>query len=742
MDKSVVMASAEAAGVSPEPACGGDVSRGSGGVPMEEEEGPTTALQKRGTGHGPQWGALESGVLGAVCELLGCPGCGRFLLRPITLPCGHCLCPACLTRLAHPRNTHTRKAHTRNLTSKGTAAPPAPTATPSDSDPSSISADAPAQADQPPAFRCPRCQAACPLLLPGEGPSLDARWSYPPSVLLSRMAQGLLDAHPELRRLARRGVSRRHGNTWALRSSLRRSSRSLGWSPGSGSADPWALPVYVEPKPAPCDLCTKQRPAARFCATCRLHFCAKCLSRQHSNPAYRAHSLVEPTLEAGREQCPAHPERSVTHSCVIGGHVRLGCHGCLVTTPTPVVAKQQQQVAPLRQARAHTQERLTQALQYASTVEQQCSARCDAMSAALCHVSGRGAELRSCVQRGFQALRSTLLDQEVSLLSRIDVLSSSTSTAAQGFLQHAAPLRASLAGLQVLGQQALLEPRDSAFLQGGEGLVHWLVSLCREATTHDPLLKSETTTHDPLLLVGSRPFDHAHLDFDALQQDLQSILDKHLRWDLSEAVAMPTAIVTGTVGEAMQEEEEEEAEEEEEKEEEKKEEELVVKTQDPEVKVAPQVEVAPGLEADTADKVPWQGAPFLGCRVEEKPLALPHVEPKQPQQTQKERDMPAGDARREVPLPRPPIIYQHKAYPNTVEVFWMVPMGDKVQYFDVHFQDANGGGVNGGGVVMGGLKGSSMCASGLRRDAEYIFRARSVNSDGHGAWGPAYRVST
>ena len=71
----------------------------------------------------------------------------------------------------------------------------------------------------------------------------------------------------------------------------------------------------------------------------------------------------------------------------------------------------------------------------------------------------------------------------------------------------------------------------------------------------------------------------------------------------------------------------------------------------------------------------------------------------------------------------------------------MVPLGEEVHSFDLHFQDASVGVASGRGVVMGGVKGCSLQTSGLRHDTQYLFRARSVNALGHGAWSTAYRVS-
>ncbi|XP_031429875.2 tripartite motif-containing protein 42 isoform X2 [Clupea harengus] len=583
--------------------------------------------------------AGDSATMLPLVELLCCPGCSTFLHQPISLPCGHCLCLPCLAAL--------RKNKARKM-------PPGP------------SDDAPTTAEL--SAQCPRCQANYPLL-PGEA------WSFPANVLLAQLAQRLLDAHPELRRL------QEHARHRGLRS--RSASASC------------PLPVSVGPRPAPCELCSKRRPAQTYCATCRLHYCAKCLLKLHGNPAYRAHTLAEPAEEEGRELCPAHPERSLTHFCQSDG--ALGCHDCMAQ---PDCTHHGHVVAPLSEARASTENMLRQALEHASMVQQQCDSECEQMEALSAHVCSGSADLCRTIRQGFLSLRNALLDREASLLSQLDTLSSSSGGVAQAFLQRAGRPQSSLSGLAGLGERALLEPRASVFLQGAAGLARWLAALSAEVPRPD--------IH--LLPAGHQPFAGAELHFDQLLSDLLGLMGKHLRWGVTDTVAMPTAIAREMIGEEAGKEEEEKEEEDQEE------------------------DAEQDGRGEEVDVLPRQGTPSLGSGDEEDSLEL-----------EEKLRMPAGDRARDAKamlLPRPPIIYQHNVYSNAVEVFWMVPLGEEVHSFDLHFQDASVGVASGRGVVMGGVKGCSLQTSGLRHDTQYLFRARSVNALGHGAWSTAYRVNT
>lgn len=254
-----------------------------------------------------------------LAELLCCPGCSSFLQHPISLPCGHCLCPACLAALRKKSKAHKSVG------------------TPTDSDAISVnSATGPTLVD--PLAACPRCQASYPLL-PGMA------WSFPANVLLAQTAQRLLVVHPELYRLQRRAPHLRAFHV--LRAST-----------------PCPLPVTVGPHPAPCELCSKRRPAQNYCATCRLHYCTKCLRKLHGNPAYGAHTLAEPAQEKGRELCPAHPECSLTYFCQSDG--ALGCHACMTQSDG---THHGHLVAQLSEARASAETMLCHALEHANMGE-------------------------------------------------------------------------------------------------------------------------------------------------------------------------------------------------------------------------------------------------------------------------------------------------------------------------------------------------------------------------------------
>ncbi|CAB1349187.1 unnamed protein product [Coregonus sp. 'balchen'] len=500
-------------------------------------------------------------------------------------------------------------------------------------------------AQQPqPCSLCPRCLVHY-SLQPG------GAWTFPENLLLANVSEQLLERLEGLRRV------KQPKNTRAKETGLRVTA---------------------------CKICSKQREAQRYCRTCGLNYCAKCLRKLHGNRAFQAHVLTEPVEGGCRDPCPTHHERSLSHCCLDDG--ALGCQGCMEQ------GHRGHDVSPIHEARARREVGIRNSLEQAGKVKSQCEADMVSMDQLRARTGSDGAELRRRVREGFLSLRNVLLDQEAALLSHLDNLTSSTRSRARDFLQTSAPLLGSLTGLEVISEQALLEPDTVAFLTGAVALTQWLQRVNRDI--HRPALT----------LQEGEPFKGVKMDFDALLRDLQGLLGTHLHWKSPEVAAV--------------------------------------------------VSVVNGVEAAVlegcCEVVPVPSCPGTPHRT--RALADSPRSPRTPRSPRKlvmeeQLCLLAGDCsdKERHLLPRPPIIYQHIVSGATVEIFWMLPMGEEVETFDVHFQDALIVGMameEGKGVVLVGLKTCNLQTAGLRLDTHYLFRARSVNSHGAGDWSSSYRVNT
>ncbi|XP_030630504.1 tripartite motif-containing protein 42-like [Chanos chanos] len=109
--------------------------------------------------------------------------------------------------------------------------------------------------------------------------------------------------------------------------------------------------------------------------------------------------------------------------------------------------------------------------------------------------------------------------------------------------------------------------------------------------------------------------------------------------------------------------------------------------------------------------------------------------------------LPAGDTGREPQdlslLPRAPIIYQHNVKGFKVEIFWMMPMGEDVESFDVQLREVlNAEASDGEQVLVENLKTCCFETEILTQNSQYSFRVRSVNKYGPGRWSEPYWVNT
>ncbi|XP_014070567.2 tripartite motif-containing protein 42 [Salmo salar] len=495
-----------------------------------------------------------------------------------------------------------------------------------------------------PYSQCPRCLVHY-SLQPG------GAWPFPENLLLANVSEQLLERLEGLRQV------KQPKNTRAKDTSLRVTA---------------------------CEICSKQREAQHYCRTCGLNYCAKCLRKLHGNRAFQAHVLTEPVEGGCRDPCPTHHDRSLSHCCLDDG--ALGCQGCMEQ------GHQGHDVSPVHEARARREVGIRNWLEQAEKVKSQCEADMVSMDQLRARTGSDGAELRRRVREGFLSLRNVLLDQEAALLSHLDNLTSSTRSGARDFLQTSAPLLGSLTGLEVISEQALLEPDTVAFLTGAVALTQWLQRV--NGDIHRPALT----------LQEGEPFKGVKMDFDALFRDLQGLLGTHLHWkspEVDAVVSAATSVESDVLGGCCE---------------------------------VLQVPSCPGT-------------PHRTLALADPPLSP--LNPKSPRKLVMEEQLglSAGDCsdKKRHLLPRPPIIYQHIVSGDTVEIFWMLPMGEEVETFDVHFQDAVIVGMTmeeRKGVVLEGLKTCNLQTAGLRLDTHYLFRARSVNSHGAGEWSSSYRVNT
>ncbi|XP_071214282.1 tripartite motif-containing protein 42-like [Salvelinus alpinus] len=497
-------------------------------------------------------------------------------------------------------------------------------------------------AEQPqPCSQCPCCLVHY-SLQPGEA------WPFPENLLLANMAEQLLERLEGLRRV------KQPKNTRAKKLPLRMTA---------------------------CEICSKQREAQRYCQTCGLNYCAKCLRKLHGKRAFQAHVLTEPVESGCRDPCPIHHDRSLSHCCLDDG--ALGCQACMEQ------GHQGHDVSPVHEARAHRELGIRNSLEQAGKVKSQCEADMVSMDQLRARTGSDGTELRRRVREGFLSIRNVLLDQEALLLSQLENLTSSTCSGAIDFLQTSAPLLSSLTGLETISEQALLEPNTVAFLTGVVALTQWLQRV--NGDIH----------RSALTLQEGEPFKGMKMDFDALFRDLQGLLGTHLHWKSPEVAAV-VAVATGMEAPILE-----------------------------GCCEVVQLPSCPGTPHRTLAYSPRSPRTPRSHRklVMEEQLGLSAGDC-----SDKERHL----------LPRPPIIYQHIVSGATVEVqsSGCCPWAE-VKTFDIHFQDAVILGMameEGKGVVLVGLKTCNLQTAGLCLDTHYLFRARSVN--GAGVWSSSYRVNT
>ncbi|XP_024299395.2 tripartite motif-containing protein 42 [Oncorhynchus tshawytscha] len=550
-------------------------------------------------------------------------------LDPVTRSLAlHLCCPACDTLLLQPVSLPCGHCLCRPCLEGVRKKPPSTKAS---------------DAKQPqPCSQCPRCLVHY-SLQPGES------WHFPENLLLANVAEQLLERLEGLRRV------KQPKNTRAKK-----------------------IPLRV----TACEICCKQRKAQRYCHTCGLNYCAKCLRKLHGKRAFQVHVLTEPVESGCRDPCPTHHDRSLSHCCLDDG--ALGCQGCMEQ------GHQGHDVSLVHEARAHMEVGIHNSLEQAWKVKSQCEADMVFMDQLRAQTDSDGTELRRRVRKGFLSLHNVLLDQEALLLSHLDNLTSSTCSGAIDFLQTSAPLLGSLTGLEMISEQALLEPNTVAFLTGAMALTQRLQRV--NGDIHRPALT----------LQEGEPFKGVKMDFDALFRDLQALLGTHLHWKSPEVAAV--------------------------------------------------VSVATSIEADVLEGC-CEVVQLPSCPgTHHRSLADSPRSPRTPRSHRKlvmeeQLGLSAGDCsdKERYLLPRPPIIYQHIVSGATVEIFWMLPMGEEVETFDIHFQDAVTVGMameEGKGVVLVGLKTCNLQTAGLCLNTHYLFRARSVNSNGAGEWSSSYRVNT
>ncbi|KAM6970667.1 tripartite motif-containing protein 42-like [Aplochiton taeniatus] len=467
---------------------------------------------------------------------------------------------------------------------------------------------------------------------------------------------------------------------------------------------------------AVCEICPKQRKAENYCHTCGVNYCAKCLKKLHDNRAFLAHSLGAPACASHRrEPCPAHPERSLSYCCLDDGAV--GCQGCMEQGHLG------HDVSAIFDAQTRKEASLLSALEYAGKLKVVCEVDMKAMEELQATAATQGAELRRRVHQGFMLLRDTLLDKEHAMLAHLDALTSSTRT----YITYSAPLVSSLAGLEVISEQALLEKDAAVFLSGAGALTRWLMSANGEIR------------RPAVNLQEGEPFRDVEMDFDGLHKDLERALECRLLWKTSDGAFAPLTPVESyssprPMGEAQG-----------------------APAPSSPIRAIPQVATSNHGPPVRVETVPLGSCPSTPTRgvIRASSCAGSPVHhrftldaPLSPVKTRGEQ-LPAGDSGAAVAsagvlplLPRPPTIYLHAFKDDTVEMQWMVPMEEDVESVDMHFQEVGGSKVEEWGVVVSELKGSSMQTTVLRPSTLYHVRARSVNRHGAGQWSSPYRLNT
>ncbi|KAK6302485.1 hypothetical protein J4Q44_G00268400 [Coregonus suidteri] len=136
--------------------------------------------------------------------------------------------------------------------------------------------------------QCPECHKLFP-----NPPS--SEWDFPSNPLVGQVLQHLTEQNDTAVRQSQRFFWKKSGR------------RTLG-------------------EEVPCGLCHMRRRAVKFCQTCELNYCKKCLKNLHTRGPYHSHVLLAPIMECCTP-CPRHLERSMTHYCFSDG--TGGCEECM-----------------------------------------------------------------------------------------------------------------------------------------------------------------------------------------------------------------------------------------------------------------------------------------------------------------------------------------------------------------------------------------------------------------------------
>nr|XP_015216429.1 PREDICTED: tripartite motif-containing protein 42 [Lepisosteus oculatus] len=438
-----------------------------------------------------------------------------------------------------------------------------------------------------------------------------------------------------------------------------------------------------------CELCLKDKNISeRYCKTCMLNYCKKCLKKLHSNPAFQFHMLTKPVnKEEGELACFYHPEKVLTYYCFTDGATI--CEECMKVNHIS------HERAEISEAYINRVKSLNAALEQAGRIKDACEADITDVKLFTCRLKCEGVELLRRVTEGFLSLHKKLTEKEEEITEVIEMLLMKSQEEADQFISYSSKHLSFLEGLVQYSQEAQKERNKAVFLQGIDNTVSEIYTVLDEIYQPNKSLKEE-------------PLKNLTVDFESVMDGLSDLYTKYLIFDknikkpnvqrtYSAALTAPSITSIGAAAEVVEKEESQNS-----------------------IQDWPEENNMRVVSSDT------------GGNSNSEELEL----------------LPAGDRSEDkLHLPRPPVIYQHNVKGVSAEIFWMVPLGEQVDTFDVKFQEivsirSTNVLPQDQGEMVFGIKMCSFRAGPLKPKAQYLFTVRALNKYGHGKWSCPYWVMT
>ncbi|MBN3300641.1 TRI42 protein, partial [Amia calva] len=448
-----------------------------------------------------------------------------------------------------------------------------------------------------------------------------------------------------------------------------------------------------------CELCLKdKKPSERFCKTCSLNFCKKCLRKLHNNPAFQSHTLIEPAKKLGELACFYHPGKILTHYSFTDG--RTVCEECTnVTSDTAVISE-----AYVNKSRG-----LHAALDQAVKAKELCQSDIREIGFLKSRLKPQMKELNRRVTEGFKDLHKKLTEKEEEIKGVIEKLYKETEEDAEQLISDSSKHVYILEGLVQFSHESLKEKNETVFLQGVDNTIYQICKVLDANCKSCETLKQE-------------PLKNITVDFKSITDGLSKLYTEHINYEKpTKKFAAPGTITTSRAslnGSAVpvggQPVESTETEEQKQNSENSKD-----SVTSPQPK--PEITV-PRENQSKSNKVRFRTSSSDKLKHENQKMSLD--------------------------------VYNDSNGCSTTanvccvflsQIIWMFPIGEGINSFDVHFQEVVS--LNSTmdlpqdqGKLVSGIEKCSYKAECLNPNAQYIFTVRSQNTFGEGPWSHAYRV--